>query len=644
MLWLPVAAPLGCAPGQSLATLRLEPVVAVERVEPCSSDETENNSLCVEAPAGGPSLESPDPPAPQPKADRPQPIKPAAPEGTKPLKASVSATLVSPPADKAPPATLGGGKPEPGPPVFWWEPCVVQPLHSGKTVVALDLGMLFAETLKHSHHVHAVSELPAIRAEEILREDAQFDIHAFVESKFLSINEPVTTTLTTGGPPRLKEYNWHYESGVRQRLRTGATLEIAQQLGHGNSNSLFFVPNNQGTARLRLSFVQPLLHGRGPEYNTSLVVLAQLGTQAAKAEFLRELQNVFSEVAKTYWALYAERCACLQRRSHLQRARELAAELTARRIMDCSHSQVQRVQAAVARRSAELCRADAGIRNMESRLRSLVNAPVLGGRCEVELVPRQPPAPAVRCIDLPEEIKKALQSRPEIDEAMRQVKAATVRLKVASNEVLPLLNLVVESYVSGVEGDSDVGQALREQLSDGAPSYTAGLVLEVPLGNRAAAAQQRMRRREVCQTTHALHATMASVVSEVEIAAHNLQASAAIAQGRRQAVLATSQEVAFLTARWRAQLVDERTAGLLLEDVLNAHDRLLDEEQALVQAIVSYNVAWIELQRATATLVHEGEPLCVGPTLAGRGGRRPGAAGAETRAAKAKRPLEHNAK
>jgi outer membrane protein TolC len=154
--------------------------------------------------------------------------------------------------------------------------------------------------------------------------------------------------------------------------------------------------------------------------------------------------------------------------------------------------------------------------------------------------------------------------------------------------------------------------AFTDQFSQGAPSYTAGLVLEVPLGNRAAASQRRMRQHELQHATHTLRATLAAVVSDVEVAAQTLEASAAVAEGRRQAVEATAQEVAFLTARWRAQMGDERTAGLLLEDLLNAHDRLLDEEQALVQASVAHSVASIELQRATATLVHEGEPLCLG--------------------------------
>ena len=138
---------------------------------------------------------------------------------------------------------------------------------------------------------------------------ADFDPRAFMESKFVRTSDPVGNVLTTGGPSRFRDHDWDYTAGVRKRTRFGGTLELAQQFGYQDNNSDFFRPRQQGTARLALSFTQPILRGRGRVYNSSLVVLAEIDAGMAWDQLSAQLQEHLLEVTHTYWGLYLGRAS-----------------------------------------------------------------------------------------------------------------------------------------------------------------------------------------------------------------------------------------------------------------------------------------------------------------------------------------------
>ena len=156
-----------------------------------------------------------------------------------------------------------------------------------------------------------------------------------MESKFIDTSDPVGSTLTTGGPDRYLDQNWYYSGGMRRQTTSGARFEASQKFGYEDSNSVFFVPVNQGTARMSLSLTQPLLNGRGPAYATHLIVLAQIDTQVACDRVARDLQDLLVEVHRAYWDLYLQRSLLLQKRKLFRQAVEIHDELNGRRRSTC---------------------------------------------------------------------------------------------------------------------------------------------------------------------------------------------------------------------------------------------------------------------------------------------------------------------
>ncbi|MDH3717422.1 MAG: hypothetical protein OES79_04815, partial [Planctomycetota bacterium] len=161
--------------------------------------------------------------------------------------------------------------------VAWWNNGIHSALQSDVNELPISVESLLISTLQYSSQVRVFKDLPLIRRTSIVEADAAFDWSAFIESQWNDISEPVGSTLTVGpGQTRFSDHKWDYSMGLRRRNYLGGEVEIAQDFGFENSNSSFFIPQDQGTAQLRLSYTQPLWRGAGRVYNTGLIVLAKI--------------------------------------------------------------------------------------------------------------------------------------------------------------------------------------------------------------------------------------------------------------------------------------------------------------------------------------------------------------------------------
>lgn len=491
-------------------------------------------------------------------------------------------------------------------PDAWWEPYTRDSLRSASRPEPVDVDALVLLALCHSSQIRAISDNYLIQRTAITEAAAAFDVRTFTDTRFIRVNEPVGNTLTTGGPPRYLNDNFKVSAGVKKKTFSGGSFELSQRIGTQNSNSVFFLPVDQGNSRLSLSFSQPLLNGAGKAYNSSVTVLAEIDTRIAEDQTSQELQEHLLKVTRAYWELHLARSLLLQKRRLFERGRLIQIELDGRQDVDAAQNQVLRARAAVSTRRAELLRAEATIKNAEARIRALVNAPAMLADTQLELVPTELPAHELIPVDLSDARATALKNRPEVDQALQQIQAAHVKLDVSKNELRPTLDLVLESYVTGLQGQYNIGQSIAEQFNRGAPSYTAGLVYEYPWNNRAARARYQRRQMELRRLMEQFDAAMAQLSAEVEIAVREVQTSHGEMQSKRQAMQALQVEMNYLSERWRLLPGDDRSASFLLGDLLDVQERLANEEFAFVKSQTDYTLALAELKRATGTLLqHE---------------------------------------
>lgn len=484
----------------------------------------------------------------------------------------------------------------------WWNEQVRIPFDPSRNPVGMDLEASVLGVLTYSPQVRVAADFPVARQTQIADAASRFDPRAFLESRFTDTSDPVGNLLTTGGASRFIDQTWTASGGLRKTFTTGGQFEAAQKTGYQDNNSNFFIPKDQATSRITLTYTQPLLNGSGRVYNTSMICLAEISTEAANSQLLRDLQAILMETHRTYWDLRLQRAALLQKIRLKQSAVDIQNELKGRADFDVLQSQLVRANAAVATRDAAVIRLTTEVANVETRLRALINDPALIA-APVEIVPTKAPFHEGAEPNLVDALTVALQNRPEVLQGFAEVRAAGVRADVSKNELLPVFNVLLGTYVYGLQGDSQFGEAWVDQFGNGRPTYWTGMQFEYPLFNRGANARMTQRRVELRQTTNRLNQTMVQVRAETETAVREVTTTYREMVSKYHAMKADQTEIEYLTSRWRLAADDQQIAGVVLNDLLGAQERLAQAEFDFAAAEAAYNIALANLNAVTGTLL-----------------------------------------
>ncbi|MEM7475929.1 MAG: TolC family protein, partial [Planctomycetota bacterium] len=488
---------------------------------------------------------------------------------------------------------------------FWWYPAVTSSVLIGnREPNYCRLPQLLSKAAIKSPQLQIARLESQVQRNAVLVQASQFDWMQFINSSYDRLNDPIGSTLTTGNnDDRFQQSNWIGAAGLSKKNLYGGQLEIAQQLGYLNNNSIFLLPPNQGTTRLQLNYRQPMLRQGGRDYNEALILLAKTDYRSSIDELIDISNQHFADVTSTYWNLFRLRAEYSQKLRLIESAKEILQHLNARSQMDATPREILRTRAALKTRSAEIARLATNIQDTETQLRLLVADPCSGTSSAKEIVPNEFPTLDYHHVQLEDAVSTALCNRRDISRAIRKIRAANRRAGVAKNELFPKLDLIVGSYVAGLEGDSDVFDAWVNQFSDGGPGINFGFEFELPRGNRAAKAQQQIRLVELKQELRRFRLVAQRAIAEVEIAVRDLHTSYAELSSRYQAMQATEQETRYLLDRWQSLPGREDSYLLLLEDLLSSQERLAGEEAAFAAAQSRYAMSFTQLHQSMGTLL-----------------------------------------
>lgn len=498
---------------------------------------------------------------------------------------------------------------------IWWKPVVVKPLNAESSLVTdvetVNTNSLVFAALKNSPRIQAISQNPLIRELQVIEADSEFDPVSFVQSSFADRNDPVGNTLITGGAPFLQDNIWNGQFGLRKKTRTGASIEASELLGFKNSNSTFFVPQDQGTATLALNVTQPLLRGRGRYYNQSQILIAQATGGAAWDTFSNELQDELQAVTQSYWRLYYDRCLYLQKQRNVERGLLILEMLEGRSDLDSLPSQIARARSAVMTRRTELANALRDVRNSETEIRRRIADRDWMTAQTIELLPTETPLHDSIDIPLDKVVMTAIEQRREIKEVMQRAKIAGVQTDISSNELLPELSLLLGTYVSGLKGGSAIGQAIVQQF-DVTPGYNVGIQFEMPYQNRAARSRLAQRKLQMAKIKAEVDETVQTVIAESQVALRRVNSALQTLAASEQAIVAARADLSQQQSRWEAfglvegDLADGQNPTLMLNQLLDSQERLTATELVYAQAELELKIAEVALQRAMGTLLmHE---------------------------------------
>ncbi|MBA5867635.1 MAG: hypothetical protein GDA67_13165 [Nitrospira sp. CR1.3] len=398
------------------------------------------------------------------------------------------------------------------------------------------------------------------------------DIQVF-DQRTSSVTVDAVTNLITGGNVDL-----NYAPA-----RTNVNQDVAQG----------FLYNPAYTSSLALTLTQPLLRNAGIDITKTFIKVAQNNADVEQHVFRDRVLTVIATVEQTYWELVFANENLKVAEAALKAAQELLASNRAKaKAGVMSIVDVLQAEAAVASRVEQVLVAEKAIRDQEDQLRRLLNPGEEDLRLDIRLTPTDPPVTALEPLSLQEAIDIAIEHRPEIVQAKKNVESGELNKQFAKNQLLPTLSFQGTMGLLGLGGDYK-GTSQRNFTGD-FYNYGAGLVLSYPLGNRSAISTYNKRQLEAQNAEAALVSVRQQIIVGVREAVRRVQTDFKRIETTRSARIMAEKQLQAEQERLKVGLSTTRFVLDFQRDLATAQGNEL-------RATVDYNKSLSNLARHKAT-------------------------------------------
>ncbi|NOS77858.1 MAG: TolC family protein [Nitrospira sp.] len=398
------------------------------------------------------------------------------------------------------------------------------------------------------------------------------DIQTF-DQRNSSVTVDATQNLITGGNVDLN-YS-PARSIVNQNLATG------------------FLFNPAYTGGLALTLTQPLLRNAGIDVTKTFIKVAQNNADVEQHVFRDRVLTVLATVEQTYWELVFANENLKVAQAALKAAEELLATNRAKtKAGVMSIVDVLQAEAAVASRVEQVLVAEKSIRDQEDQLRRLLNPGEEELRQDVRLTPIDAPVVVLEPLSLQEAIDTAIEQRPEIVQAKKNLESGELNKQFARNQLLPTLSLQGTMGMAGL--GKDYGDSVSKNLSGDFYNFGAGLVLSYPLGNRSAVSTYNKRQLEFKNAEASLVSVRQQIIVGVREAVRRVQTDFKRIETTRSARIMAEKQLQAEQERLKVGLSTTRFVLDFQRDLATAQGNEL-------RSVVDYNKSLSNLARHKAT-------------------------------------------
>ncbi len=440
------------------------------------------------------------------------------------------------------------------------------------------------------------------RLSDIVVEQAKFDPTLSVNGQYLRTVNPLNRPVFGGTQNNLTEItifdqrNSSVTVDAQTNLVTGGNLDLNYSPAYTNVNPSVaqgFLFNPAWTGGLAMTLTQPLLRNAGLDVNKTFIRIAQNNAAVEEHVFRDRVLTVLATVEQTYWELVFANENLKVAEAALKAAQNLLAENRAKaKAGVMSIVDVLQAEAAVASRVEQILIAEKAIRDQEDQLRRLLNPGENELREDVRLTPQDPPAVALQPISLQEAIDIAIERRPEIVQAKKNVDSSELNTNFAKNQLLPTLSFQGTLGLAGLGGN--LGSSVNSNFSGDFYNYGAGLVLSYPLGNRSAWSTYNKRQMEGRNAQVSLVSVRQQIIVGVREAVRRVQTDFKRIETTRSARIMAEKQLQAEQERLKVGLSTTRFVLEFQRDLATAQGNEL-------RAIVDYNKSLSNLERHKAT-------------------------------------------
>jgi outer membrane protein TolC len=477
----------------------------------------------------------------------------------------------------------------------------------------LSLGECLRSALENNLDLVIARKDPEIAQQEIEASRARFDgviaadIGANDSDEDLTITDNLAATVADGLSDSTSlsgNVSW------TDQLQYGATYEAALTLSDVDSQSRQVNPSvgipqdsdfTSTEEGLTLRYEMPLLRGFGREVNTVDVLLAEGGLEVSREDLRLRAMLTLQEVEGAYWDLLAARESLRVARESLKLAQDLL-ELTRKKVEVGTLAPIETTQAeaGVASREEGVIVAETGVGNAEDNLRRLLAIPGDDPRWSQTILPTDRPVFEPRAVDTEAALATALERRPEVLSARRQLRDRELSERVARKNVRHALGLLAE--VTPNRSDQDfvsVFGALpgsdTTTESDGR-QWRVALNYTVPLRNREAKANHAIAALNSEKSRLGLTSVEQDILVDVRTAARNVESGV-----KRVAAARSNTSLQRQTLEAEQRKYDNGMSTSF--EVLQIQTDLSNAQLSEIQAMLDYVKSLAEVERAQGTLL-----------------------------------------
>jgi outer membrane protein TolC len=363
----------------------------------------------------------------------------------------------------------------------WWRTCgyaagiglLLSPglswgLEVGKTPPAerretISLADAALQALKHNLDISISRQTKESRQADITVEQAKFDPTLSVNGQYNRtvnpLNRPVFggTGNTLGQITTFDQRSESVTFDATTNLLTGGNVDLNYSPSRSNVNqnvATGFLFNPAYTGGLALTLTQPLLRNAGLDITKTFIRVAQNNAIVEEHIFRDRVLTVLATVEQTYWEVVFANENLKVAEAALKAAQELLASNRAKaKAGIMSIVDVLQAEAAVASRVEQVLVADKTIRDQEDQLRRLLNPAEEDLRQDLRLTPLDQPTMTLEPISLQEAIATAIEQRPEIVQAKKNMETSDINSKFAKNQILPTVSFEGTMGLAGLGKD-----------------------------------------------------------------------------------------------------------------------------------------------------------------------------------------------
>ena len=456
--------------------------------------------------------------------------------------------------------------------------------------------------LKNNLDISISRQTKESRLTDIVVEQAKFDPTLSVNGQYnrqvSPLNRPVFGG-TVGNLNSIETFDQRTTSvtvDAQTNLITGGNVDLNYSPTRTNVNQSVaqgFLFNPAYTGGLALTLTQPLLRNAGIDVTKTFIRIAQNNAMVEEHVFRDRVLTVIATVEQTYWEVVFANDNLKVAEAALKAAQELLASNRAKaKAGVMSIVDVLQAEAAVASRVEQILVAEKAIRDQEDQLRRLLNPGEEELRLDMRLTPKDQPVVALDPISLQEAIDVAIENRPEIVQAKKNVDSSDINTKFAKNQLLPTLSFQGTMGLAGL--GKDYSDSVNKNFGGDFYNYGAGLVLSYPLGNRSAWSTYSRRQIEGKNAEASLVSVRQQIIIGVKEAVRRVQTDFKRIETTRSARIMAEKQLQAEQERLKVGLSTTRFVLDFQRDLATAQGNEL-------RAIVDYNKSLSNLARHKAT-------------------------------------------